>query len=307
MKITLILSAMLIALTGYAQSTTYGSVTLRVSNFDTKESQTTVIIAEDVEAFDIPAFIQKHSENNRIYAYGTYTINDEQTTVTFTNKDENNKTIVADEFCEISEYGLKPFLGVGIEATDELDGVVVRRILSESVADQIGLVEGDVIVSVNGEEIISECDLKIAISQAGIGAEVPVTYKKGSQEYTTYATIGARTIQKVTYVACDKVDTDIEETISQNVIVSIDNDVEMTVYPNPTAQGANIRYTSESTAPVTFYVIAMDGSVLESQNYEMTTGSLFINYNFVDNTSGTYQMVIEQEGQVHIEHVQVIK
>jgi membrane-associated protease RseP (regulator of RpoE activity) len=307
MKITLILSAMFMALSGFAQSTTYGSVTLRVSNFETKESQTTVIIAEDVEAFDIPAFIQKHSENNRIYAYGTYTINDEQTSVAFTNKDENNKTIIADAFCEVSEYGLKPFLGVGIEATDDLNGVTVRRILSESVAEQIGLAEGDIIVSVNGEEVISECDLKMVVSQAGIGTEVPVTYKKGGKLHTKYATIGARTIQKVTYVACDKADQDIEEITPQVAAVASTNNVEMTVYPNPTAQGANIRYTSESTAPVTFYVIAMDGSVLESQNYETTAGGLFINYNFIDNTSGTYQMVIEQEGQVHIEHIQVIK
>ena len=305
MRITFTLIAMLfIAVTGFAQEATYGSVTVRVTNPETKTTDKQVINVENLSQFDLPALISENAQKGIVTVYGTYIIDGEQTTVAFNSKEYTDETPI-DSYCRVVEYGLKPMLGVGVESTKNLAGVKVKRIVSNSAAEELGIEIGDVILAVNDEEVNSYCDLRRIISLTQVGQTVPVEYRKSDLVLSKSTIIGGQTIEKVTYEPCTDGE-DEESNLLPNNGVKPQSQIEMSVYPNPTQRVANVRYTSESNEPIKFFVIAMDGSIIQSEQHQVTDGDVFFNYNFQENHTGAYQFVIQQADKVYVEQVQVV-
>ena len=96
-------------------------------------------------------------------------------------------------------YIVRPWLGVELGTVTEWlvvrynlavdKGAFIGKIVPNSPADDAGLEPGDVIVSLNGEEITSAEDLIRVIHSAGIGQEVEITFWRGKAKETSSATL----------------------------------------------------------------------------------------------------------------------
>jgi S1-C subfamily serine protease len=71
-------------------------------------------------------------------------------------------------------------------------GAVVLSVVSGSPADKAGLVQGDVIVDINGTTITSAETLQNAIQNSKVGEKVTITYYVGDNKHTTTATLGSQ-------------------------------------------------------------------------------------------------------------------
>ncbi len=69
-------------------------------------------------------------------------------------------------------------------------GAVILSVVSGSPADKAGLVQGDVIVELNGNTITSSDDLQKVVQNAKPGQSVSITYYVGDSKRTTTATLG---------------------------------------------------------------------------------------------------------------------
>ncbi len=69
-------------------------------------------------------------------------------------------------------------------------GAVILSVVSGSPASKAGLVQGDVIVEVNGSAITSSEDLQKVIADSKAGQTVSITYYVGDSKRTTTATLG---------------------------------------------------------------------------------------------------------------------
>jgi S1-C subfamily serine protease len=66
-------------------------------------------------------------------------------------------------------------------------------VVSGSPADKAGLVQGDVIVNIDGTAITSAEDLQKVIQKAKPGQSVTITYYVGDSKRTATATLGSQT------------------------------------------------------------------------------------------------------------------
>jgi S1-C subfamily serine protease len=71
-------------------------------------------------------------------------------------------------------------------------GAVILTVVSGSPADKAGLVQGDVIVNINGTAITSAEDLQKVIQNSKPGQTVTITYYVGDSKRTTTATLGSQ-------------------------------------------------------------------------------------------------------------------
>ena len=71
-------------------------------------------------------------------------------------------------------------------------GAVILSVVSGSPADKAGLVEGDVIVNIDGTDITSSDDLQKLVQGDKAGQSVTITYYVGDSKRTTKATLGSQ-------------------------------------------------------------------------------------------------------------------
>ncbi len=71
-------------------------------------------------------------------------------------------------------------------------GAVILSVVSGSPADKAGLVQGDVIVNIDGTNITSSDDLQKVVQNAKAGQSVSITYYVGNSKRTTTATLGSQ-------------------------------------------------------------------------------------------------------------------
>ena len=69
-------------------------------------------------------------------------------------------------------------------------GAVVLDVIAGSPADKAGLVQGDVIVDINGTAITSSESLQSVVQQSKAGQSVQVTYYVGNEKHTVAVTLG---------------------------------------------------------------------------------------------------------------------
>ena len=69
---------------------------------------------------------------------------------------------------------------------------MILSVVSGSPADKAGLVQGDVIVDIDGTAITSSEDLQKVIQNAKAGQSVTITYYVGDSKRTTTATLGSQ-------------------------------------------------------------------------------------------------------------------
>ena len=73
---------------------------------------------------------------------------------------------------------------------DQIEGVLINQVLPNSAAEQAGLSEGDVLVSVNGVKIIDGSQLRTTIALIRVGEQVEVQYIRNGQVHFGTGVIG---------------------------------------------------------------------------------------------------------------------
>jgi serine protease Do len=76
-------------------------------------------------------------------------------------------------------------------------GVLVQGLQKDMPAEQAGIKVGDVILSVNGEEVVSVNDLQIKIASKNPGQEVKLTVWRDNRELTYYVRLGKAPVSPV--------------------------------------------------------------------------------------------------------------
>ena len=68
-------------------------------------------------------------------------------------------------------------------------GVLVTQVYSSGPADKAGIEAGDVIINIDGKDVISAADLSSILQSDQIGQKVKITYCRGSSQNTVIATL----------------------------------------------------------------------------------------------------------------------
>jgi putative serine protease PepD len=85
------------------------------------------------------------------------------------------------------------FLGVSTQdPTDGSLGTVVEEVTPGTGAERAGIRAGDVIVAVDGDQVVAGSDLGRAIRAAGPGATITLTIQRDGQQVEVQATLGTR-------------------------------------------------------------------------------------------------------------------
>jgi serine protease Do len=102
---------------------------------------------------------------------------------------------------QILKHGkvIRGYLGVGIqEVTPEIakafglakpEGALVNQVESGSPAEEAGLKKGDVITAIDGQPVVEENDLRLAVAQAAPGARVHLKVMRNGHEMDLTATL----------------------------------------------------------------------------------------------------------------------
>ena len=75
---------------------------------------------------------------------------------------------------------------------EEGEGVMIADVTADTPAEEVGLQNGDIVLSVNGEEVETPRDLTRAIAIEKPGAEVEITYLRRGEEQSVTVTLGDR-------------------------------------------------------------------------------------------------------------------
>jgi len=96
-------------------------------------------------------------------------------------------------------YVVRPWLGVSTQTVNPTvafwnrleveSGVLITGVGTGSPADKAGLQEGDVVVTFNGIDVISQFEMVNEIHKAAIGDTVEIIYWRGDTKHTTKATL----------------------------------------------------------------------------------------------------------------------
>jgi S1-C subfamily serine protease len=95
---------------------------------------------------------------------------------------------------ELIKTGKAPHGSLGAQGRSVTDGTQLGAYLEQvqpgGAADKAGLVNGDVIVAVNGQAILSYDQLAVIVQAATPGTKLTLTYYRGSTKRTTTLTLG---------------------------------------------------------------------------------------------------------------------
>ena len=83
-----------------------------------------------------------------------------------------------------------PFLGVWLGANEDGDGAYVRGVVDGSGADKAGLKKGDVIVGIDGTEIVDSGDLSQALDGLEVGDSVSIDVLRDGERVSLDAELG---------------------------------------------------------------------------------------------------------------------
>jgi serine protease Do len=73
---------------------------------------------------------------------------------------------------------------------DRAEGVVISDVAPGSPAEKAGLKSGDVVLSMNGKQVAGSADLRMRVSEAGPGASVPMSVRRGDSTMDITAKLG---------------------------------------------------------------------------------------------------------------------
>jgi len=281
---------------GYGQQKSNASDYLHLMVFDQAGQvlKDVSFIGSDANEKDMHQLITDNLESGKVVLKGKFTTDLQIDIIDFNS--DNLKDINSDwPLCQVSETVLKPIIGVVAESTDDLNGVGIQRIIENSSASDLEMSIEDIILSFNGSDLVSPCELQHAVRQCEVGQVVTIVIEKDGQVVTQEITIGARVYNTISFEYCPQSnDQEVDErSIGSNLISSL------SAYPNPTNGISTLSYTTSSNSPVAFYVFDMYGKTIHMESFTEVNGEIKIDYDFNGTASGTYLMAVKQNDDVY--------
>ncbi len=253
-------------------------------------------------SFDIPTYIQENDHLERLIISGAIKTDISTTIINFdSNKlqDQDGEYI-----CKEVQTQYKPFLGVRSEGRDDLNGVDVKQVIATTAAAKGGIIINETITEFNGDVINSYCDLMSAVRSSEIGDRVELKMQKGVKHYSKYVIVGSKAISNVTYKYCQDEPLEISNEIASNVNME---EASLSTYPNPTGSVSSVNFNSASDEDVIFHVMDITGNLIHKEVFSNFNGNLMLDYNFDNQSVGTYIIAIHQGEEVYKRKVQLIK
>lgn len=278
-------------------ATTYEKLTVKIYNQKNEIISNSVLENEEARSVDIPSLLLENQDVERMTVRGLFYTDKEVNRISFDSYDLP-EFAEAENFCEQVEFTMKPFFGVSAYSTDDMRGVNIERIVKSGPAEAADLKTGNIILTFNSAPISSFCDLKMEVAETEVGQVVEVQFERNGNVYTSNVTIGGQINNKIDYVACDEVKADL--TIKSP---SIDNSINLSVYPNPTSGITNMKFLSSSVEQIKFYVMDINGAIVHKQLLNDFNGAMTLDYTFDNEAAGTYMFVIEQGSKLYKQKV----
>jgi putative serine protease PepD len=87
------------------------------------------------------------------------------------------------------------YLGVGLtDRTDGGQGAVIANVESGSPADQAGIKDGDIVVSINGQPVTGRAGMIAVVRDAEPGETISITIERSGKTVTVEATLAQRSV-----------------------------------------------------------------------------------------------------------------
>ena len=281
---------------GVSQATTVE--TLVIKTYDEKNQLINNVTYEGEQAIklDVAQLIKENQSEERITVRGLF-YNDLDVTKIYFDSKYVDDFHTAEYFCEKETFTLKPYLGVGGQAKDDMKGVTIERVVETSPAGQAGVLAGDVILTFNYLPMESFCDLKLEVEANKVGAEIPMEIIRNGKQFTQKVTLGGQKNNTIHFSGCDR-PTQERASEKEPFVFS-----ELNVYPNPTTDFVNLKFISTSAEPIKFYVLNFNGAIIHKENVSNQAGMIKLSYAFANEPDGTYLFVIEQDDKLFEKHV----
>ena len=176
------------------------------------------------------------------------------------------------------------FLGVriqGLRCTSDYHGVYIKEVLPNTAAEKFNFQVKDIIISVDGEELFTTKELVELIASHKPSDIVTVLYKRNGVEIEKEVVLGAKTTRIVTEtVCCDDND-------------AFFNDINITLYPNPTVSDINLSMEDAEFGKYTFQVFNTSGAevFVEVENFDAGFSK---NINLTDLSAGEYFLKVSK-------------
>ena len=209
--------------------------------------------------------------------------------------------------CEqLQELKSNPLLGVYI-TTNIRDAVFIENTMKSLGAENAGIQRGDIITSIDGVAIKNYNQLRKEITKHVPGERVAVAYRRNNEDKTVYVLLSSQAETKpeiVQNLEQQCADNSLPKAgIQQETAPNTDNGV--SVYPNPTFGLSTIRFTSQTTDPLSVTVMDMEGREVMTMNHPASIGTVEIPLDVTELSSGAYLVNITQNGQTLTERIAV--
>ena len=286
-----------------------GEVSKRVylNTFDVEKNlKTKVLKSDDPYHNDMESLIADQMKEGRFFFQGS---NKSAALVERFSFDSRDFDPATDNFCRtILEKSTEPFLGVANFPTEDFTGVIIEDVIDGTSADAIGIVVGDVLESINGEDVSSPCELTTIIHDLEPGAAIVVHVNRNGNEIDLNGNLGGRTLHQVSWIPCIE-----DDTTPTELSLTSDNDdlgntpvflpSNIVISPNPSNGHFTMTFTSEVSAPIYISIMNVHGRIIFEQSLKDFDGF----YNRVMDldryAAGVYYLNITQNGVIYREKI----
>ena len=144
---------------------------------------------------------------------------------------------------------------------DKAEGVAISDVAPGSPAAQAGLKPGDVVLSMKGEPVASSADLRLRVSEAGPGASVPMTVRRGNSTLDITAKLGELPTDKGEASVTDSG----KNAMSGMEVEDLTSDLRQQLHLSSNAQGVAVSQVDPNSAAAAGGV--QQGDVIEEVNH----------------------------------------
>ena len=252
---------------------------------------------KEAATFDIEAYLKKHIQEGHIKIHGTTYTDLEITRLRFDSNDLPEGEACTRLCRKVVKEEQKPILGVSVDHTNDFEGVWINRTLDGTAASNIGLAEGDVITSIDENNINSGCDLRTVIRQYEIGAEVKVKYERDGQILQTPTNLSFQNVKEISWAACCN---ELENPVSE---IATSSAQQLQVFPNPTRGMTQIIFNSTDKGDFQINVTDVSGRIIYEEAVNDFDGVYKKHLNLMDQAAGVYFLNVIQGQEVQTKKI----
>ncbi len=209
---------------------------------------------------------------------------------------------------KLLELKNRPYVGISYSGGEK--DVLITKVMNDSPAEKAGLKRGDIITAIDGKSI-EERGLLEFLNEAEESQKMKLTIQRGEEEITKTVKLGEKKTLRTnsffnsdhvvdfdrTFVFVTLIEKEEEEMLSKALGADISNmeepeDVEISVFPNPSNGEFNINISNDSREEAELKVFNSKGEQLQS--YTLPAGQINQQVSISNQPAGNYFVVLQQ-------------